>query len=187
MQNSALNIPTLSQTLAGYPVLIVPGLNNSDADHWQSRWQALLPNSYRIELDTWATADLPKWCRAIEAALVAGDGPFIIIAHSFGALACARIAQIHGPKIRALFLVAPADPDKFLIAGQLPQQSLGVNATLIASNNDPWMQGDKAALWAKRWGADFHLVNNLGHINSASKLGLWPQGIIQLQALMHRP
>ncbi|HMU67852.1 MAG TPA: alpha/beta hydrolase [Cellvibrionaceae bacterium] len=174
----------LIQALAGYPALIVPGLNNSDAEHWQSRWQARLPHSTRIELDDWATPNLDKWCSAIDRALARTHGPQVLIAHSFGTLACARMAQLLAEKIHGLFLVAPADPDKFAIADQLPKQPLGVKTHVIASSNDPWMRAEKAAHWAAQWGADFLVLKDVGHINSASNLAEWPLGVEQLQRLM---
>ena len=174
----------LAQSLLRQPVLIVPGLRNSDERHWQSLWQAHLPHSKRIKVDDWATADLDKWKAAIRAELTQLDRPAVLIAHSFGTLASASIAAEFPDKIAALFLVAPADPDKFQIAQRLPQHPLPVPAKIIASSNDPWLTDTKAAYWALRWGADFLRLNNVGHINSESGLGFWPEGIQLLQRLL---
>ena len=172
------------QSLREQPVLIVPGLRNSDEHHWQTRWQENLPHSKRIELAEWDTPDLEKWKRGIIEQLQHLDKPAVLIAHSFGALASAAIAAEFPEKVAALFLVAPADPDKFQIAHQLPQQSLPVAAQIIASSNDPWLTETKAAIWALRWGADYFRFNNVGHINSASNLGDWAEGITHLQRLL---
>jgi predicted alpha/beta hydrolase family esterase len=166
------------------PILIVPGLRNSDEQHWQSLWEAQLPNSKRIQVDDWSTADLDKWKAGIRAELSKLDKPAIIIAHSFGTLASASIAAEFPDKIAVLFLVAPADPDKFRIAQRLPQTPLQVPATIIASSNDPWLTDSKAAYWALQWGTDFLRLNNVGHINSESNLGFWPEGIQLLQQLL---
>lgn len=182
----------LSQTLRlpyqleSFPILIVPGLRNSDAQHWQSLWQAQLPHSKRIALDNWEIPDLNKWKAGIRAELNRLDKPAVIIAHSFGTLASASIAEEFPDKIAALFLVAPADPDKFHIAGQLPQHPLAVPSKIIASSNDPWLTDAKAAYWALHWGADFKRFKNVGHINSESNLGAWPEGINQLRGLLQR-
>lgn len=173
-----------SHALEKYPLLIVPGLRNSDAHHWQTRWQAQLPNSKRIHMDNWDIPDLEQWRRAIHIELAKLDQPAILIAHSFGTLASASIAEDFPEKIAALFLVAPADPDKFTIATQLPQRLLPVPTKIIASSNDPWMSDNKAAYWALQWGADFLRLKNVGHINSESKLGLWSEGIQQLEHLV---
>jgi predicted alpha/beta hydrolase family esterase len=185
----SFNHPTpvnFSHLLEDYPILIVPGLRNSDAQHWQSLWQARLPNSKRIQVNDWDTPDLDVWKNGIKQALGVLDKPAIVIAHSFGALASASIAAELPEKIHALFLVAPADPDKFQIAKRLPQQPLRVPAKIIASTNDPWLTDTKAAYWALQWGADFLRLKNVGHINSESNLGYWPEGIQQLQQLVRK-
>lgn len=176
------NFPALFK---GHPILIVPGLRNSDEQHWQSLWQARLPNSRRIQLEDWNTPDLDKWKTGILAELNKHEKPALIIAHSFGTLASASIAAEFPEKIAALFLVAPADPDKFQIANRLPQTFLRVPTKIIASSNDPWLSESKAADWASHWGADFLRLKNVGHINSDSNLGLWTEGMQQLQQLLH--
>lgn len=178
--------PFFLQSMRNQPVLIVPGLRNSDAQHWQSRWEEKLLNSTRIKLAEWDTPDLEKWKQGIRAQLLNADKPVVIIAHSFGALASASIALELPEKIAALFLVAPADPDKFQIAAQLPQQPLPVPTQIIASSNDPWLTEAKAAYWALLWGTDYLRFNNVGHINSDSNLGDWQEGITQLQRLLRK-
>jgi predicted alpha/beta hydrolase family esterase len=172
--------------LENYPVLIVPGLRNSDENHWQSLWQVQLPNSKRIHVDDWSTPDLDKWKDGIRAELAKLDKPAVLIAHSFGTLASASIAAEFPEKIAALFLVAPADPDKFIIAHLLPQTALAVPAKIIASSNDPWLTETKAAYWALLWSADFLRLKNVGHINSESQLGSWPEGIRELNGLLRK-
>lgn len=174
----------LPHQLENFPLVIVPGLRNSDEQHWQSLWQTRLPNSKRIQLDDWDTPDLDKWKAGIRAELNKLDKPAVIIAHSFGTLASASIAAEFPDKIAALFLVAPADPDKFRIAQRLPKAPLRVPAKIIASSNDPWLTDSKAAYWALQWGTDFLRLKNVGHINSESNLGFWPEGIQLLQQLL---
>jgi predicted alpha/beta hydrolase family esterase len=186
MSQTHNNSTQFSHVLDDYPILIVPGLRNSDVHHWQSLWQSSLPHSKRIHVDNWDTADLHKWTTGINKELARLDKPAVIIAHSFGALASASVAAKHPEKIAALFLVAPADPDKFGIAKHLPQQPLRVPAKIIASTNDPWLTDSKAAYWALQWGADFLRLKNVGHINSESNLGFWPEGIQQLQQLVRK-
>lgn len=175
-----------ARVIQDHPALIVPGLHNSDANHWQSLWQAQLPGSRRIEVNDWSTPDLEKWKAAIWSELAALDKPAVLIAHSFGTLASASIAAEFPEKIAALFLVAPADPDKFKLAKRLPQRPLRVPAKIIASTNDPWLTDSKAAYWALQWGADFLRLRDVGHINSDSNLGIWQDGIQQLQQLLKK-
>lgn len=186
MKNTRPATINLPHQLENFPIVIVPGLRNSDEHHWQSLWQNQLPNSKRIQVDDWSTPDLDKWKAGIHAELSKLDKPAVIIAHSFGTLASASIAAEFPDKIAALFLVAPADPDKFHIAQQLPQIPLRVPAIIIASSNDPWLTDSKAAYWALQWGTDFLRLKGVGHINSESNLGFWPEGIALLQTLLRK-
>ncbi len=175
------------QTLtAELPVVIVPGLNNSDSLHWQSLWQDQLPDSRRIYVQDWTKADLEKWRQGIIKSLRGLPAPALLIGHSFGALAAASIAKDFPELIAGVLLVAPADPDKFRIAAQLPQDLLPVPGVVIASDNDPWMKDSKAAFWSLVWGTDFLRLKGLGHINSQSDIGYWPEGIAQLEKLVRR-
>ncbi len=176
----------LQHLLEAFSVIIVPGLRNSDENHWQSLWQAQVPHSKRIQLDNWETPDLEKWKTAIRTELNNTDKPAIVIAHSFGTLASASIAAENPAQIAALFLVAPADPDKFQLAEHLPQQPLNVPGKIIASSNDPWLSESKAAYWALLWGTDFLRLKNVGHINSDSQLGVWQEGADALQGLLRK-
>lgn len=176
----------LPRAVENLPVLIVPGLRNSDDRHWQSLWQARLPQSKRIQVEDWSTPNLAAWQAGIRAALAQLEQSAVLIAHSFGALASAAIAAEFPDKVAAVFLVAPADPDKFGIAQQLPQDFLPVPATMIASSDDPWMTEHKAAYWALLWGTDYLRIKQVGHINSDSNLGLWPEGVRQLHQLVRK-
>jgi len=177
---------SLPRAVEHFPVLVVPGLHNSDVNHWQSLWHSRLPNSKRIHLDDWDIPNLTGWHAAIKAELDKLDQPALLIAHSFGTLASAAIAAEFPEKVAGLFLVAPADPDKFGIAHDLPQDFLPVPAKVIASSDDPWMTETKAAYWALLWGADYLRIKNVGHINSDSKLGWWLEGIQQLHQLVRK-
>jgi len=176
----------LPRAVENFPVVIVPGLRNSDEHHWQSLWEARLPQSKRIHVDNWNTPNLAAWREGIKAELDKLDRPAVLIAHSFGTLASASIAAEFPEKIAALFLVAPADPNKFGIAGELPQDFLPVATKIIASSDDPWMTETKAAYWALVWGADYLRIKNVGHINSQSNLGLWQDGVKQLHQLVRK-
>lgn len=176
----------LSRALGNIPALIVPGLRNSDERHWQSLWQARIPGAKRIHVDDWAIPNLAAWREGIKAELAKLDQPVILIAHSFGTLASASIAAEFPEKVAGIFLVAPADPNKFGIADQLPQDFLPVPAKVIASSDDPWMTETKAAYWALLWGADYLRLKDVGHINSESKLGFWADGVAELRGLVRK-
>lgn len=156
-------------------IIIVPGLNNSGPDHWQSRWQQQLPDSRRVEQPHWDIPDLDAWTTAVRAVLNTTDDAWII-AHSFGCLAAVQAIRSQAAGVRGLFLVAPADPEKFGLAGRLPQTPLPVPALVIASETDPWLSAAQARLWAARWGAALLNAGEAGHINAESGHGNWPRG-----------
>lgn len=170
----------------GVSLLIIPGLNNSDENHWQTHWQNAFDNTHRIDIRDWHQADLDKWRDGILRALAVAGRPSVLVAHSFGALAAASIAAEFPQWVEKLLLVAPADPDKFHIAQRLPQAPLPVPTQLVASSNDPWMKESKAALWANIWKAEYLCIDNIGHINSDSQIGVWPEGLQQLTKLIER-
>ena len=88
--------------------------------------------------------------------------------------------------VAGLLLVAPADPDKFNVADQLPGQALPVPSIMIGSTNDPWMAASRAASWGERWHSQFINGGPLGHINAESGLGDWPEGLEILYFLIDK-
>lgn len=177
------------------PVLIVPGLNGSGPDHWQSRWEEERPDCLRITQDDWADPYPEDWLSRIDVA-VRTHNPLALVAHSLGCLAVAGWAQRTRASERlrrlVLLLVAPCDADR---AGTLspirrfrPFQSgrLGFRATVIASTNDPYAGIDRSFALARAWGAKLLDAGPLGHINAASGLGAWPFGQGVLDALIGR-
>jgi uncharacterized protein len=172
--------------LTPYRVLVAPGLHNSGPDHWQSRWQRLYPSFRRVEQRDWSEPDLPEWSGRVDAARDEDRRPTLIVAHSFGCLASVRSVARDPEHIAGLLLVAPADPDKFGVAGLLPHHALPCPSLMIASANDPWMTLERAHGWAERWGSTFIEAGELGHINAESGLGDWLFGQQQLQALAER-
>lgn len=156
--------------------LIVPGLNGSGPDHWQSWWQGEDPEAIRVEQSDWVTPDLAVWAATVGEAMDRAVGPLWIVAHSFGCLASVKAAVGRTDRVAGLFLVAPADPLKFKLLEQLPVTPLSVPGLLVASSDDPWMRLMNALWWAERWGFGFHNMGAVGHINPESGFGPWPQG-----------
>lgn len=160
-------------------LLIVPGLHDSGPAHWQSWLQQHYRHSLRIVQRDWSDPDLARWSARIRSTLErAGPGPWIAAAHSFGCLALAHhLAQCPDSPLRAWLLVAPAEPERFGIAGALPQRPLGppsLPGLVVGSETDPWMSAQSARRWAERWGCHWINLGDAGHINAESGFGPLP-------------
>lgn len=157
-------------------VILVPGLHDSGPDHWQSRWQRAHPEFLRVHQADWSDPDLPAWAAQVDRVRRRAPRPALLVSHSFGCLATMASIAADPRAVAGALLVAPADPDKFGVAGLLPSQPLACPSLLISSLDDPWMDADQAAAWARRWGSELHSAGARGHINAQSGLGDWAFG-----------
>ncbi len=159
-------------------LLIVPGLHDSGPAHWQSWLQQQYRDSRRVLQHDFSQPELTRWAARIASTLDSAgsaEGGWIAVAHSFGCLALVRhLADRPDSPIRQALLVAPAEPDKFGLAEQLPHRRLPVPSSLIASQNDPWMSAASALRWASRWGSGFSNLGAVGHINTEAGFGPFP-------------
>ncbi|WP_350277382.1 alpha/beta hydrolase [Kribbella sp. HUAS MG21] len=170
--------------------VIIPGLDGSDEQHWQSAWEASLP-AVRIRPSSWSAPDLADWSDAITRA-VDGAGDIVFITHSLGCHALAHwMTTSRASSVVGAFLVAPPDPlaptfpvDRIPSFAALPAVALGVPAVLIASTDDPYCSVDAAARLADAWQASLITLDHLGHINSDSDLGPWTTGRQLLTAFL---
>jgi hypothetical protein len=157
--------------------LVIPGLYSSGPSHWQTWFEAQIPESIRVIQRDWKRADLPDWAGRIRHEITRHPGDIFLVAHSFGALAGAQAAADYRERIRGALHVAPADPEKFGISDQLPAEPLGIPSVLVASANDPWISLARASKLAASWGAEFINLGAAGHINSEAGYGAWPEGL----------
>lgn len=169
------------------PWVIVPGIWNSDPDHWQSLWQAdraaTAPGSVvRIEPGSWSDPEPDDWSVAITRAVAGFDEPPVLIAHSLGVLAVAAwLGGTGRPPVAGAFLVAPPDP----AAPGFPAAAAGFTeprartttpVRLVVSDDDPYCSGGRAVGFAETLGAEVVRVGALGHVNVASGIGRWAAG-----------
>ena len=180
------------RSLSDFRVLVVPGLNNSGAQHWQSRWQRLYPGFERVEQERWDVPALAVWSRRLREVLdvpVPLRKPILLVAHSFGCLTSVHSALIKDalPEelVAGALLVAPADPEKFGVSTEV-RACLPFPSILVGSLNDPWMAVHQALKWADVWGAEFVDAGALGHINAESRLGDWLYGQSLLERLIQK-
>lgn len=181
---SKMTVPAHA-SFAGFRILVVPGLNGSEAMHWQSRWQQLYPAFERVSQDRWERADLPVWSARLHEVVAQRDQLTVIVAHSFGCLTTVHRCSIGAGNIVGALLVAPADPDKFDVADAVRVQ-LSFPSIVVGSDDDPWMTAGRAQYWAGVWGSELVNAGALGHINAESRLGDWPVGLALLETLVRR-
>lgn len=166
--------------------LIVPGLGDSGPTHWQSLWENANPSYRRVRQRQWDKPQLDAWALRIKGEIQADDGAALLIAHSFGCLATARVAHRLGRRIAGALLVAPADPAKFGLTNHLPNQRFDFPAILVGSRSDPWLSLAGAQALADTWGCQFVDAGDAGHINADAGYGPWPDGERLLAQLVER-
>lgn len=176
MLRFCLRVDMDTQLTKNARVLIVPGLNSSGPQHWQTRWERLYPAFERVEQERWDQPVLEVWSARLDRALRCSSRPTLIVAHSFGCLTTIHRAATVPRNLIGALLVAPADPAKFGVAEQVSGIKLPCPSIVVGSTNDPWMESRHAARWAKTWGSEFVNAGALGHINAESELGDWQFG-----------
>ena len=172
-------------------ILLLPGWQNSDPDHWQSRWQAL-HGDRRVEQHEWMRPLRGDWMSRLEEEVLAAPTPVALVAHSLGCILVAAWAahSRHTRKVRAALLVAPGDVERMdlreQITGWAPivRQCLPFPSLMLAADNDPYCTLGRSRQMAHDWGARFVDVGARGHLNSESGLGDWPEGREQLLELL---
>ena len=166
------------------PVLILPGLFNSGPDHWQTIWESQHPDYRRVQQRDWTTPRCADWIAALDAALSAAGGPFVLAAHS---LACATVAHwarsySSNGRVQAAFLVAPTDveaptfPTGSTGFQPMPIERLPFRSVVVSSVDDPYVTLHRAEAFASAWGSQFIHLGRAGHVNSDSGHGAWPEG-----------
>ena len=171
-------------------VLIIPGLYGSEAQHWQSLWEAEIAGARRVHQTDWHHPDRDVWLARLVEEVKRSPGS-ILVGHSLGATLIAHLAEHHPAlPVGGALLVAPADPDlrRTRVPGiasfaPLPLAPFPFPAILVASRTDPHMSQERAKVIANLWEASFVDAGDAGHINVASGHGSWAEGRILLDRL----
>ena len=174
--------------------LIIPGLHGSGADHWQTKWEKSNPSTFtRVEQNSWESPDKEAWVKALNLYIGSGQEKVILVAHSLGCITVAHWAHtFQTDKIAGALLVAPADVERssreaFKTFAPVPDQPLPFKTIVVASEDDQYAEIGKLNFWATRWQAEFINVGAKGHINSASGIGFWYEGLRLLNRLASCP
>ncbi|PKM30694.1 MAG: alpha/beta hydrolase [Gammaproteobacteria bacterium HGW-Gammaproteobacteria-11] len=173
--------------------LIVPGWQGSGADHWQSYWEQLLPNTQRVEQDDWLYPDRQNWTARLDQYIKSSSAPVVLIGHSLGCVTIACWANQASPssrkQVRGALLVAPADVERPNCPGALrgfapiPLTALPFPSLLVGSDNDRAASADRAIAMGQAWGSEMVLLSGCGHINAAAGFHHWEAGFAYLYRL----
>jgi predicted alpha/beta hydrolase family esterase len=169
-------------------VLIVPGLREHVAEHWQTLLEARLEKVRSVPPLETDKLDCNARVRAIQHELEQIDGPVILVAHSAGVLMVAHWAAQFRRPIKGALLAAPPDleaawpanypsPETLRSSGwdPLPTGPLPFRSLVAASTNDHLASLDAATKLAQGWGAELLNLGDVGHLNPAAGFGPWPE------------
>ena len=174
------------------PVLLLPGLSDSGPQHWQTLWMQGRPGFRRVEQADWETPRCQDWVANLEAAVAAAGPGALLVAHSAACVLVAHWAAASSRPIRGALLVATPDPEAPTFPegptgfAPLPLSPLPFPSTVVASQDDPYVAFERARHFAYRWGSRLVSAGRVGHINSSSGLGAWPDGLELLVELAGR-
>ena len=181
-------------------VLIVPGLRDESAEHWQSLLVKELERVGRpvrnVKPMGRGNLDCALRVAQVDEEAVAANGPVIIVGHSAGALTVAHWASQTRGEARGALLAVPPNFEVPMPAGYpaldalsaggwlpLPRTPLPFPSIVAASRNDPLASYE----WVTQLAADWHSrmvdLGAVGHLNPASGFGPWPRASELIAAL----
>ena len=163
---------------------IIPGIGNSDKDHWQSYFETTGDNFKRINQQNWDTPICSDWIEKIDKSISTYDPrSVVLIGHSLGCTAIAYWAKQYNRNIKGALLVAPSDTEAaqytFDTKGfkPVPLDKINFKTIVVTSSNDPWVSLERATFFAKNWDSELVNIGDAGHINSSSGHYQWNEGL----------
>jgi len=171
-------------------VLLLPGWLDSDAEHWQSRWERRHGYTRVVQSD-WLWPRRGDWMARLEEVLLGGDAPALLVAHSLGCHLVAAWAA-HSQQVALVsgaLLVAPPDieredtPPNLQPWRPVVRRPLPFAAIAVTSDDDPFGAVEPVTRLVRDWGARQVSIGRAGHINADAGLGDWPAGHALLEEL----
>ncbi|MFE0460293.1 RBBP9/YdeN family alpha/beta hydrolase [Kitasatospora sp. NPDC058965] len=180
------------RTAARPPVVIVPGLRDHVADHWQTILAAELAAAGRdvrtVPPLTGGQLDCAARVAALEEVVAQTPGPPILVAHSAGAVITVHWALRTRRPVHGALLATPPDFDTPLPEGYpspevlrqhgwtpVPRQALPFPSIVVMSDDDPLAHSKRVAELAAAWGSSLIGIGPVGHLNPAAGYGPWPR------------
>src|SRR5215469_16432465 len=187
-------------------VLIVPGLRDHVAEHWQTLLSARLPRVRMVDPMGREDLDCPRRVAAIEREANAIKGPLLLVAHSGGVIMVVHWAKQTQRAVDGALLATPPDFERAMPAEYptidelraggwlpVPRDRLPFSTIVAASRNDPLARFERVAELACDWGSKLVDLGKVGHLNPASGYGDWTGAdsliaeLIEAPALGHNP
>ncbi|MBL1112467.1 alpha/beta hydrolase [Streptomyces sp. 110] len=173
-------------------VVIVPGLRDHIAEHWQTALARTLTAAGR-DVRTVPPLDQDRLSRtarveALHSVVSAVDGPMTLVAHSAGVITSVHWAHQHSAEVVGALLATPPDfgtplpdghptPDALADLGwtPVPRGPLPFRSIVAVSANDPLGGFAPVVELARDWGSRVVELGEVGHLNPAAGYGPWPQ------------
>jgi hypothetical protein len=175
--------------------LIVPGLRDHVAQHWQTLLAERLPGARSLVPMGRDNLALGARIDELEATIARLDAPVLLVAHSGGCVLVAHWARhtTLAHRVAGALLATPPTFDRPLPAAYpqlealdaagwlpVPRQPLPFASLVAASHNDPLGDFEAVCELARAWGSQIEDLGEVGHLNPASGFGPWPaaEGLI---------
>jgi uncharacterized protein len=181
-------------------ILMVPGLRDHVAEHWQTLLAAKLPNTASVPPLERERLSCTARVAALDASLAQIDGPVVLVAHSAGVMITVHWVQRnpqYARRIAGALLATPADFETPMPEGYpaldvlvqngwhpVPRIPLPFRSIVGASRNDPLARFERVAAMANDWGSRLIDLGEVGHLNPASGFGEWPRAETLLRELL---
>ncbi|TGQ33298.1 serine hydrolase family protein [Mesorhizobium sp. M00.F.Ca.ET.216.01.1.1] len=164
--------------------VILPGIGGSGERHWQTLWERCDPAMRRFRPASWNAPVLGQWIVALDEAVGEAGPSCILVAHSLACLLVANWSARSSLAAAGAFLVSVPNPQSAAFPTSaaasfttVPAAPLRFPTRIVASGNDPFGSVIYQRRCAEQWGSRFIELSALGHINAASGLGDWPEGL----------
>jgi uncharacterized protein len=179
-------------------ILVVPGYEGSGPQHWQTKLAEKLSTARLVVQLDWNYGSVTDAVQHVVDAVAQASKPGVFVAHSAGCpLIAHSVAALRENgllrKIVGAYLVSPPSANAMsALAGidprfiRFPRETLPFPSLIVASSNDPFATQDHSMALAKDWGSDFSDAGPMGHINSESGHGPWPEGIMRFAGFLSK-
>jgi predicted alpha/beta hydrolase family esterase len=165
-------------------ILILHGWGGSDDPHWQAWLAGEIAKDYGTVsfplLDNPHFPSKNRWMKQIKSILI-DFNPDLVICHSLANIAWFHLCnEGEISPVKRLLLVAPPhltctiETLKTFFPIEAPKNLFAEEVLLITSTNDPYMSSEEALELQKSLGVEMKVIEEGGHINTASGFGEWP-------------